>query len=426
MKLNSTIFFFVVSFLATASYCLPVASAAKDTATQTCTIEADGTETCVNSEAPKQSPQEMDFCLPDGTCHESLERAVTEFTTSGDNDVQHVALTHPVKFGEAQQVAGKDNIKTLQVLANTFEYMDAVYKNATTKSYRSGCKCYNELCAFWAAIGECDKNPNYMLLQCAPVCETCHQLSFEHRCPFDKDAPMAWGPGDLNKLFEKITTDPYYIETYSPNILSQPPNGPWVITMENVATESECKKMIELGAARGYERSQDVGEKKFDGTYAAKQQDTRTSHNTWCLDECYKHTDHQTTIKRVENITGIPDTNSEYWQFLQYEEGQFYAEHHDYIPFHLERSQGARILTVFLYLNDVEEGGGTHFSQLGITVQPKRGRVVIWPSVHDHDPNKKDPPTHHEALPVKKGIKYGANAWVHQRSFKDVFAKGCS
>ncbi|KAL3915536.1 MAG: hypothetical protein SGARI_008161, partial [Bacillariaceae sp.] len=181
--------------------------------------------------------------------------------------------------------------------------------------------------------------------------------------------------------------------------------------MENVATESECQEMIEMGAARGYERSQDVGEKKFDGTYAAKQQDTRTSHNTWCLDECYKHTDHQTTIKRVENITGIPDTNSEYWQFLQYEEGQFYAEHHDYIPFHLERSQGVRILTVFLYLNDVEEGGGTHFSQLGITVQPKRGRVVIWPSVHDHDPNKKDPRTHHEALPVKKGIKYGANAW---------------
>jgi prolyl 4-hydroxylase len=375
---------------------------------------------------PRHSPDDGNVCLPDGTCYDSLEEALEKFSTSRSEEKQFVSLSKPKNFGEAQQVAGKENSKTLQVLADTYTYMDAVYKNATTRDFRDGCRCYNELCAFWAAIGECEKNPGYMLLQCAPVCQTCHQLSFEHRCPFDKNAPTAWGPGDLNKLFERITTEPYYVETYQPNILSRPPEGPWVITMENVASEEECQTMIDLGAARGYERSQDVGERKFDGTFASKTQDTRTSHNTWCLDECYNHTAHQDTIKRVENITGIPDTNSEYWQFLQYQEGQFYAEHHDYIPFHLERSQGVRILTVFLYLNDVEEGGGTHFGRLGITVQPKRGRVVVWPSVYDHDPNKKDPRTHHEALPVKKGIKYGANAWIHQRSFKDVFGEGCS
>jgi hypothetical protein len=70
---------------------------------------------------------------------------------------------------------------------------------------------------------------------------------------------MAWGPGDLNKMFERITTDPYYVEKYKPNVLSKPPAGPWVITLDNVATEEECQKMIELGSARGFERSQDVG-----------------------------------------------------------------------------------------------------------------------------------------------------------------------
>jgi hypothetical protein len=34
----------------------------------------------------------------------------------------------------------------------------------------------------------------------------------------------------------------------------------------------------------------------------------------------------------------------------------FLEIHHDYIDFHLNRAQGVRILTVFLYLNDVEEG----------------------------------------------------------------------
>jgi hypothetical protein len=64
--------------------------------------------------------------------------------------------------------------------------------------------------------------------------------------------------------------------------------------------------------------------RKFDGTYGSVTQDTRTSHNTWCLDECYENELHQNVIKNVENITGIPDTNSEYWQFLQYDVGQFY------------------------------------------------------------------------------------------------------
>jgi prolyl 4-hydroxylase len=155
-------------------------------------------------------------------------------------------------------------------------------------------------------------------------------------------------------------------------------------------------------------------------------QETRTSSNAWCVEDCYKDELNQNVLRTVENITGIPENHSEYWQFLKYEVGQFYGEHHDFIPFHLNRYQGARILTVFLYLNDVTEGGGTRFTKLGITVQPKRGRVVVWPSVYDHDPTKRDARTHHEALPVKEGIKYGANAWIHARDFKAVYDGGCS
>ena len=49
---------------------------------------------------------------------------------------------------------------------------------------------------------------------------------------------------------------------------------------------------------------------------------------------------------------------------------------------------------------------------------PKRGRVLIWPSVLDDDPNEKDDRTDHQALPVEAGKKYGANAWLHMRDFK--------
>jgi prolyl 4-hydroxylase len=81
---------------------------------------------------------------------------------------------------------------------------------------------------------------------------------------------------------------------------------------------------------------------------------------------------------------------------------------------------------VYLYLNDVEEGGGTNFDKLNITVMPKRGRALIWPSVLNDEPGAKDSRTTHQALPVEKGIKYGANAWFHIRDFKTPHQNECA
>jgi prolyl 4-hydroxylase len=91
----------------------------------------------------------------------------------------------------------------------------------------------------------------------------------------------------------------------------------------------------------------------------------------------------------------------------------------------LSRQQGVRILTFYLYLNDVEAGGGSKFDQLNITVTPKRGRAVLWPSVHDESPDDKDDRTTHQALPVEAGVKYGVNAWFHMRDFKTPYATNC-
>jgi hypothetical protein len=88
--------------------------------------------------------------------------------------------------------------------------------------------------------------------------------------------------------------------------------------------------------------------------------------------------------------------------------------------------QGVRILTMFLYLNDVEEGGETRFSNMDINVAPKRGRAVLWPSVLNEAPNVRDDRTEHEALTVTKGVKYGANAWVHQRDYKTPHHANCA
>jgi prolyl 4-hydroxylase len=234
-----------------------------------------------------------------------------------------------------------------------------------------------------------------------------------------------------NTMFERIVASPAY-EKYNVTIHSSPKSykahegeGPWVITLDDFLSPAECERLIQLGHNIGYERSEDVGAQKFDGTYEALINSDRTSTTAWCIAECFEDPVTVAVRERIEELTGINDANSEYLQLLRYEETQRYNVHHDYIPFHRERAQGVRILTVFLYLTDVEKGGGTNFPKLDLTVQPKQGRVLIWPSVLDSFPDRKDYKTDHQALPVEAGIKYSANGWIHARDFKAPFAANC-
>lgn len=62
-------------------------------------------------------------------------------------------------------------------------------------------------------------------------------------------------------------------------------------------------------------------------------------------------------------------------QFLFYKKGSgFYDAHKDNditVP---------RIFSLVLYLNDVEEGGETHFEYFNLSVRPKAGRILMFPS----------------------------------------------
>eukprot|EP00980_Cylindrotheca_fusiformis_P013380 scaffold3410_cov141-Cylindrotheca_fusiformis.AAC.23 len=359
------------------------------------------------------------------TCTKSSEG---EEEVAGEASYSDISTPAPMNydeagsdFGVAQTIDSKRGQECLDRIAEARDYMtNKVMVEDSYEKTRSLCKNKHKDCTFWSVLGECENNPSYMLLNCAPM------LHIETRCPLDPDAVDALYPGDVNKLFERIAYSPEY-KQYEPKIVSKPPEGPWLIMFENMLSDVEAERLIELGGQRGYERSSDVGKLKPDGTHEKLVNSGRTSTNAWCLGECMEDPIALSVVKRIEDITGIPEPNSENLQLLRYEENQFYQVHSDYIPHHTERPCGVRILTFYMYLNDVEEGGGTNFPYLdNLTVTPTRGRAVLWPSVLDEDPNQKDIRTNHQALPVIKGVKYGANAWIHQRDFKAANARGCN
>lgn len=96
------------------------------------------------------------------------------------------------------------------------------------------------------------------------------------------------------------------------------------------------------------------------------------------------------------------------------------------IPHQKDRQCGPRILTFFLYLSDVDAGGGTNFPNLDLTIMPKRGRALLWPSVLDSNPMIKDGRLMHQALPVEEGVKYAANGWIHLYDYQTPQKEGCN
>jgi prolyl 4-hydroxylase len=346
-----------------------------------------------------------------------------------------------IHLGETQRIDSKRAEEVHARIAAAKEYLATVVaKDPEISPFLEHCQLTHQDCAYWAVLGECEANPGYMKTKCAPVCGTCDQLDIKKRCPIDLETmPNTWEPGDVNEFFTNLTTLEKF-QKYEPRILARPDyptgdseetadymvNAPWVVVLENFLSQDEAERLIHLGMEEGYERSSDVGEIKYDGSHEHNVNNGRTSYNSWCSGVCYNDTVVKGVIDRITDLTNIPEVNSEWLQMLRYEEGEYYRSHHDYIEHQIDRQDGVRILTVYLYLNDLdeEEGGGTQFTNLGgLTVQPKRGRALLWPSVLDEDPHMKDRRTMHQALPVTKGsgaVKYGANAWIHQVCCTDI------
>lgn len=72
------------------------------------------------------------------------------------------------------------------------------------------------------------------------------------------------------------------------------------------------------------------------------------------------------------------------------------------------RRKTDRVVTLIWYLNDVSEGGETHFINTELKIKPKVGRLAMFPSNH---------PFVHEGLPPKS-TKYIISCWLEVKKIK--------
>jgi len=354
-------------------------------------------------------------------------------------------------FGEPQLISPHLRASIQEVISKSISYMQQhVLIDPKYNSIRKECRNTEENCSQWALGTGCDDNPKYMKMKCAPACQSCdYILEMKEKCALDPKGTDVINTGEMDAFFERMVQLAEH-SNWQPTVHSRPAKknhvqintandgttfttsmvsceedvtnpcnaqiGPWVITLENFLTPLEITTLLKWGTDIGYERSQ-AGDKIIEA---------RTSSQAWCKDECYDDPTVQTVRRRIQTVTGIPEIYYECLQLLSYAPGTYYEPHNDFIENSITQSHGPRLFTFFMYFNEVESGGGTRFPRLnGLTIEPKEGRVLIWPSVLDWNLYQIDLRTEHEALPVVRGEKYAANAWIHTRDYQTPFGAGC-
>ena len=300
------------------------------------------------------------------------------------------------------------------------------------------CQDRFSVCQEYVKDGGCWNGPGWMIVHCCKSCDkdlnASHLIDSKIRCTKEhlNITEPIWKPGDLNKLFTSwAIDDDNRFAIYEPNILSSPDgayggaSGPWVMTFDNFMSSNEAEALIRGGAMVGFERSTNQGNVNRLGEMERVVSTTRTSSNAWCTGPCEALPEIQALTERIEQVTGVPRKNYESFQILEYSPNQFYRQHHDSTGKDPTPS-GNRILTFFLYLSDVEEGGETYFNKLDLAVKPKKGRALVWPSVKDDEPDFWDNRMYHEARDVIKGKKYAANHWIHLNDYEGPNQWGCT
>ena len=103
--------------------------------------------------------------------------------------------------------------------------------------------------------------------------------------------------------------------------------------------------------------------------------------------------------------------------------GEFYKPHYDAFDTassdgrRFAQNGGQRVCTVLVYLNDVENGGETSFSKLGLRVKPRKGTaLVFFPATLD---GVLDQHYLHAAEPAQD-LKWVSQIWIRQKAYNGL------
>ena len=92
-----------------------------------------------------------------------------------------------------------------------------------------------------------------------------------------------------------------------------------------------------------------------------------------------------------------------------------YAAQDAFPPSFVQQNRFQRQATLLLYLNDVEEGGCTHFDQLNLSIHPKCGKALLFfPAFSNGTPDPRCALLYMTCTTCDNNIPFTITAFSHQ------------
>ena len=187
-------------------------------------------------------------------------------------------------------------------------------------------------------------------------------------------------------------------------------SDPIIYVVDDFISEDECQEFINCSKDK-LQPATVVGLKE-----EQKLKD-RTNEFAW-LEHHANESIHEVS-KRLSILVQMPIRNAEMFQVVHYESGTEYKPHFDSFDQSTELGKkywepgGQRMITALIYLNDVEDGGATYFPKLNISINPKKGNVLVFHNTISETTNI-NPRSLHAGMPVSSGEKWAANLWFRE------------
>ncbi|MDB9908168.1 2OG-Fe(II) oxygenase [Gammaproteobacteria bacterium] len=187
-------------------------------------------------------------------------------------------------------------------------------------------------------------------------------------------------------------------------------SDPIIYVVDDFISEDECQEFINCSK----DKLQPATVVGLDNEQKLKD---RTNEFAW-LEHHANESIHEVS-KRLSILVQMPIRNAEMFQVVHYERGTEYKPHFDSFDQSTELGKkywepgGQRMITALIYLNDVEDGGATYFPELNISINPKKGNVLVFHNTISETTNI-NPRSLHAGMPVSSGEKWAANLWFRE------------
>ena len=182
----------------------------------------------------------------------------------------------------------------------------------------------------------------------------------------------------------------------------------WIIIRPNVIPDKDIEELMLLTNDKEV-RQATIINNNDDGTQTHKE-NLKNRNTLWYHIPEEEGNKLQVAISQVWAQYIVPKYHCEFdkyepAQFLGYPVGGHYIEHNDSETFHDGdwRKIAERDVSFLFYLNSEFGGGELEFPELGLTIKPKKGMMIAFPSYKEFA---------HKVHPVTWGHRYTLVSWV--------------